>query len=96
MVINFCVYVAFALYQPSTSLINGIGYARYAFIMGIVDGFVARIGLVWLLEQIFDLGIWGVWWGAALSAYVGAIIGQIYFLSGRWKSRKPITAEAKE
>ncbi len=91
MIINLVTYMAFAPYQPFTCLVNGIGHASLAFIIGIIDGFVARIGLVWLLGKVLDYGIWGVWWGAALAAYVGAIIGTIYFLSGRWKTRKPIT-----
>ena len=91
MVINFVTYVAFALYQPFTSLINGLGYASFGFILGLIDGFVARIGLVSLLGTVLALGYWGVWWGAALAAYVGASIGFIYFFSGRWKKRNPIT-----
>jgi len=91
MVINCVTYMAFAFYQPFTSLIQGMGYASFALITGMIDGFVARIGLVWLLGTLLDFGCWGVWWGAAISAYVGAIIGTIYFLTGRWRTYKPIT-----
>ena len=91
MVINCVTYMAFAFYQPFTSLIHGMGYASFALINGLIDGFVARIGLVWLLGTFLGFGCWGVWWGAAISAYVGAIIGTIYFLTGRWRNYKPIT-----
>ena len=91
MLINLVTYIAFAIYQPFPCLINGIGHASFALILGIIDGFVARIGLVFLLEKVLHYGYWGIWWGAALAAYVGAFIGIAYFLSGRWKKRKPIT-----
>lgn len=91
MLINLVTYMAFPLYQPFTSLVNGIGHASFAFIIGLIDGFVARMGLVWLLGTVLNKGIWGVWWGASLATYVCAIIGTIYFLSGRWKKRKLIT-----
>ena len=91
MLINLVVCLSFAVYQPFIILINGIGYATFAFITGIIDGLVARIGLVWLLGKALGYGYWGVWWGAALAAYVVATIGFIYFISGRWKTRKLIT-----
>ena len=91
MLINLVVCLSFAVYQPFIILINGIGYASFAFITGIIDGLVARIGLVWLLGKALGYGYWGVWWGAGLAAYVVATIGFIYFISGRWKTRKLIT-----
>ena len=91
MLINLVVCLSFAVYQPFIILINGIGYASFAFITGIIDGLVARIGLVWLFGKALGFGYWGVWWGAALAAYVVAAIGFIYFISGRWKTRRLIT-----
>jgi len=93
MLINLVVCISFAMYQPFMILINGIGYASMAFVIGLIDGVVARIGLVWLFGKALGFGYWGIWWGAALAAYVGAIIGLFYYFSGRWKNRKPITAE---
>ena len=94
MVINLVTFMAFAFYQPFTSLINGLGYAAFAFVNGIIDGVVARIGIVWLMHSVLRLGYWGVWWGASLATYVCATIGTVYFLSGRWRRRKPITGTA--
>ena len=91
MLINLVVCLSFAVYQPFIILINGIGYASFAFITGIIDGLVARIGLVWLFGKALGYGYWGIWWGAALAAYVVATIGFIYFISGRWMKRKLIT-----
>lgn len=91
MIAAFLTFMAFTLYQPFASLINGMGHASFAFVNGLIDGFVARIGLVWLFNTLLDMGYWGVWLGAALATYVCAIIGTVYFLSGRWRRRKPIT-----
>lgn len=91
MIINLVVCISFAVYQPFIILINGIGYASFAFVTGLIDGLVARIGLVWLFNKVLGLGYWGIWWGAALAAYVVATIGFVYFISGRWKTRRMIT-----
>lgn len=88
MWVNLIIYIAFAFYQPFTSLIHGMGNARFSLINGLIDAFVARIGLVWLLGTALNLGYWGVWWGGGAAAYVGAIIGNIYFFSGLWKRYK--------
>lgn len=88
MWINLCIYLSFAFYQPFTSLIHGMGNARFSLINGLIDAFAARVGLVWLLGTALNLGYWGVWWGGCAAAYVGAIIGNIYFFSGLWKRYK--------
>ncbi len=88
MVINLVMYISFAFYQPFNSLIHGMGNARFALINGMVDGLVARVGLVWLLGTALGIGYWGVWWGGCLASYVGATIGNIYFFSGLWKRYK--------
>ena len=88
MWVNFIIYISFAFYQPFTSLIHGMGNARFSLINGLIDAFVARIGLVWLLGTALKLGYWGVWWGGGAAAYVGAIIGNVYFFSGLWKRYK--------
>ena len=94
MLINLVTYMAFVFYQPFTSLINGLGHAVFAFVNGIIDGVVARIGLVWLMNSVLQRGYWGVWLGASLATWVCAAIGTVYFLSGRWTKRKPITERA--
>lgn len=87
MFINVFTCLAFALMVPGTALINGIGFARLAFITGLIDGVVVRISLVWLFYNVFQFGLWGVWWAATLAAYANALITISYFLSGRWRKR---------
>jgi len=90
MVINFVTYFLFAFMQPGVSLINGIGNAGMSLFMGIMDGVVARIGLVLLMGVVLDLGVWGVWWGATFAALMTMIIAMGYYISGKWKTYKPI------
>jgi len=90
MVINFVTFLSFAGMQPGTSLINGIGNAGMSFFVGIMDGVVTRIGLIIIVEVVLHLGIWGIWWGSTLSAFTTVLITWGYYLSGKWKTYKPI------
>lgn len=92
MVINFVTFVAFAFMQPGMALINGIGYAGMSFFVGMMDGVVCRICLVLVFGLVLKLGVWGIWWGAVLPAYVNGVITTAYYLSGKWKNRKPIVS----
>ena len=86
-------YFAFALMCPYNALITGIGYSTLAFVIGILDGVVARVGLSVLLGLVFDMGVVGFWYGNSLAGYVTVLLGAAYYLSGRWKTRKLIVDE---
>ncbi|MDD6189546.1 MAG: MATE family efflux transporter [Clostridiales bacterium] len=86
-VINFFGY---ATRSPAMSLINGMGYASLAFFCGIMDGVVVRIGLAFLMGIVFDMGIYGFWYGMVIAGHVFGVVGAVYFLSGRWKKKKLI------
>lgn len=79
--------------SPMFALINGSGNARLNLIVGIVDGVLARIGLSLLLGEVLGLGIFGYWYGSALAGYVPFFVGGIYYLSGKWRTRKYIIRE---
>lgn len=78
----------FATRPAAMALINGIGNSRLAFICGIVDGIFARIGFSLLFGA--TMGVVGFWLGSALAGHVFGVIGLIYYLSGKWKTRKPL------
>lgn len=78
---------------PLFSLINGSGNATLNLAVGLLDGVVARVGLSLLLGEVFHMGIYGYWYGAALAGYVPFFIGGTYYLSGKWKTRKHIIGE---
>lgn len=79
-----------ALRPPLGALINGVGNFKLNFLVGILDGVVLRIGLSVLLGIVCGFGIFGFWYGHAIAGFTPFVIGGIYFLSGRWRTRKYI------
>ena len=71
------------------SLVQGVGYASFNLVVGLLDGVVARIGLSLLLGHF--MGLTGFWLGNSLAGFVTTILMGIYYLSGRWKSRALVT-----
>ncbi len=83
-------YVGFALRSPFFALINGSGNAKLNLVVGLLDGVVCRIGLALLMGLALDMGIMGFWLGNAFAGYMPFLIGGVYFLTGKWKTRKLI------
>ena len=79
-------FMGFAVRSPSLGLINGLGQSRINFIMGVVEGFVLRIGLTYLFGVVLGFGIQGFWYGSAIASYGYGIVVFPYFFSGRWKN----------
>ena len=86
-------FPAFAVMRGSGAFIQGIGHARMCMILALLDGVVLRIGLSWLFGVVFDMGFFGIVLGYALAPYGYAVPSMIYFLSGKWKSRKNLADE---
>ena len=86
-VINF---FGFATRAPAMALINGMGFAGLAFVAGLLDGVVIRIGLALLLGLTFGMGVYGFWYGMVIAGHGFGIVGGIYNISGKWKTRKAI------
>lgn len=81
-------YIGFAARSPFFALINGSGNAKLNLIVGLLDGVVCRIGMALLLGVALDMGIMGFWLGNAIAGYMPFLIGGIYFLTGKWKTRR--------
>ena len=90
-VILVVMYLSFATMSSPLGFINGIGNVRLNFIISIADGVVARLGLGLLLANVFGMGLYGYWWGSALAGFVSTIGGWIYFLFGKWETRRLLT-----
>ncbi len=82
-------FLGAGLRASSIAFINGIGAATMNYIMGILDGFVVRIGLAWLMN--LTMGITGLWYGSAIAGFMFFVAGFPYFLAGRWKKKMPAT-----
>ena len=74
--------------RGSGAFIQGIGNARLAMVLAILDGVVLRIGLSWLFGIALGFGFYGFVLGYALAPYGYAIPSMIYFLNGGWEKRK--------
>ena len=83
-------FMGFSVRSPSLGLINGLGQSRINFIMGVVEGFILRIGLTYLLGVVLGFGIQGFWYGSAIASYGYGLVVFPYFLSGKWKKYKKI------
>lgn len=83
-------YVGFAMRSPFFGLINGSGNAKLNLIVGLLDGVVCRIGLALLMGLALDMGIMGFWLGNAFAGYMPFFIGGVFFLTGKWKTRRLI------
>ena len=86
----YCVInlIGFATRAASFSLVNGIGFSRFAFIAGLADGLIARIGFSYLFGVVMEMGIEGFWLGGAIAGNVIGVICLFYYLSGKWKNRQ--------
>lgn len=71
------------------ALVQGVGYASFNLIVGLLDGVAARIGLSMLLGHF--MGLTGFWLGSGLAGFVTTIAMGIYYLTGHWETREAIT-----
>lgn len=69
------------------SIVTGAGAALLSLIIGVMDG-VCRIAICLLFFHVFKQGVQSYFWGAAFCMLVPGIISFLYFLSGKWKTKK--------
>ena len=69
------------------SLINGSGNTKLNLAVAIIDGMISRVGIAALLGFALKWNCLGFWYGDALAGFMPFVIGGVYFLSGRWKSK---------
>ena len=74
-----------AFYAP----VNGIGFASFNLIVGLIDGVAARIGLSLLLGSL--IGLPGYWLGSGLAGFVTTLSMGFYYLTGWWTKREAVT-----
>ena len=79
-----CFYFFLGLIYITRSIQNGVGDAIFSFINGVVE-MIARIGLPRLFFLIPGLGVWNIWWTAAVAWVISSIFCLLRYL--RWRSR---------
>ena len=82
------IFLSSAARSPNNGLIDGSGNYRLNFLTAILDGIVCRIGFSLLFGLVLGMGWIGFLWGDAVAGFTPLVIGGIYFLSGKWKTRK--------
>ena len=82
-----------ALRPPMSALINGSGNFKLNMLVGVLDGVVMRIGLSLLFGLAMGFGVYGFWYGHAAAGLTPFFIGTVFFLSGKWRTRKYIIRE---
>lgn len=75
-------------------LISGSGNSKLNFAVALLDGIIGRIGMSFLFGNVIGMGYFGFWMGGELAGFVPFLIGGTYFLSGRWKRRSALVADA--
>ena len=93
MIIHFFVSAVVSSFQ---SMVVGSGNATLNFLIGILDGVVCKIGLSVLFVAIWNMGVYGYFWGTALSRILPAVICMIYFYSNKWKNATLLERKKKE
>ena len=77
--------------QPAQAVIfalggalRGAGDTRYPLIVSLVNWFVIRLPLAYVLGFVFGLGLTGIWLGVTIDYFVRAALLAIRFRSGAW------------
>ena len=86
-------FPALAIMRGSSAFIQGIGHAKMSMILALLDGVVLRIGLSWLCGIVLGWGFYGFVLGYGVAAYGCAIPGMLYFLSGKWTTRRTLAED---
>ena len=79
-------FPAMIIMRGTNGFIQGIGNSNLSMIFSLLDGFILRVGLSYLLGNVLGLGLFGLFLGYGLAAYGTAIPGMIYFFFGKWKN----------
>lgn len=85
MIIHFFASAVTGSYQ---SMVIGSGNAPLNFLIGIMDGVICKIGLSLVFISFFDMGVFGYFWGTALSRIIPGLMCMIYFYGGTWKKSR--------
>jgi len=83
-----------ALTSTFQAMVIGCGNAVLNFVIGILDGVICKIGLSLVFVRVMNMGVYGFFWGTALSRLIPGIICVWYFASNRWNRRRLLAETA--
>jgi Na+-driven multidrug efflux pump len=99
-VMEYCVpfmWIASLLYFLSSiqgayqMVVTGVGNTKLAFVSGIMDGIVLRIGLGIVFGKMLGFEVIGFFLGTVLARLGPISISMIYYYSGKWKAFRKLT-----
>ena len=70
------------------SIINGSGNSKMNLLIALIDGMISRVGLAALFGVALHMGCKGFWYGDALAGFMPMVIGGLFYLSGKWKTKR--------
>ncbi len=78
-------YFLFALIFVSMGVVNGAGQTVIPMIFTLISLWAVRVPVAWYLSQHTALKSSGIWIAMAAGFAVTAVVGYLYYLSGRWR-----------
>jgi len=81
-------YLIFSLPAVLQNSISGAGDTVPPMILSVVSTWLVQIPLAYFLSQVDSFGVYGLRWAIVISVYLMALFFLIYFLRGRWKTKR--------
>ncbi len=82
-----------AIMAPYESVISGTGHSMLAFLGGLLDSVIFRVGFCLLFAFVLQMGVTGFVLGDALARIGPIMVGGIYYYSGAWRRRKRLIGD---
>ena len=73
--------------QVLNGVFNGAGFTKASMFISILNLWIIRFPLAYLLSNNTDLSYEGIWWAFPVSNAIAALVAFIYFKQGYWKLR---------
>ncbi|SFR64919.1 MATE family efflux transporter [Anaeromicropila populeti] len=82
--ITSCFYFPLGMIYVARGLLNGVGDASYAMMVGLVEVF-GRVVFSTVLVSIPVIGVWGIWYTSGLTWLITGLFSFIRYKQGKWK-----------
>lgn len=93
MQVAVCTFILAVPHGAFGAVITGSGNAMLSLMIGLLDGIILRLVISLTFSETLGMGVVGYFYGNSLPRIAPAVIGAVYFFSGKWKTRKLLTEE---
>ncbi|WP_311195906.1 MATE family efflux transporter [Antarcticibacterium sp. 1MA-6-2] len=73
--------------QVTNGTFNGAGFTKASMLISILNLWIVRFPLAYILSNNTSLGYEGIWWSFPISNLIAAVAAFTYFKMGYWKKR---------